>query len=209
MSYLDNPSKSPPFLEISQQTLQLLQQAHPNSIDLQNVLTLCTTLTKTSDFVHHGKRLENISWRVANRNLLLKHNFSKSDFQSLLKVSLNLPNSQFPQRSPRPTTSSTTTPKAPTSVTKGTNQSNFTTSKQNTQYNPHVDPPVPTYEVSAHDPPPLPRSKSVITVQQRELKEITTELSSTTDEDLDEDCWAYNKNSSRMAPYLNLQLTIQ
>ncbi|GMG35230.1 unnamed protein product [Ambrosiozyma monospora] len=188
MSYLDNPSKSPPFLEISQQTLQLLQRAHPNSIDLQNVLTLCTTLTKTSDFVHHGKRLENISWRVANRNLLLRQNFSKSDFQSLLKVSLNLPNSQFPQRSPRPPTSSTATPKAPATIPTGINQPNFTKSKQNTQYNPHVDAPVPAYETSHHDtPPPLPRSKSVITVQQRELKETTTELSSTTDEDLDEE----------------------
>ncbi|ODV93837.1 hypothetical protein PACTADRAFT_51587 [Pachysolen tannophilus NRRL Y-2460] len=61
-------SRPIPFLELSADTLYYLDQS---SIDFENVLTVWLTLTKSSSFIKNGKRLENISWRVVNRNLIL------------------------------------------------------------------------------------------------------------------------------------------
>ncbi|ODV83206.1 hypothetical protein CANARDRAFT_30151 [[Candida] arabinofermentans NRRL YB-2248] len=87
--YLDKRKKSPPFLELSNSTIELLEKnKHQlSAIDFDNVLTLWTTLIKSSDFIKNGKRLENISWRVVNRNLLLKNDFNFNDFSTLIDIS--------------------------------------------------------------------------------------------------------------------------
>jgi len=97
MSYKE-PGKNapPPYLELSHSTIYALQQiaqAKPSSavIDLDNVLTLWTTLANSSQYIRNGQRLENISWRVVNRSLLSKQKFNSHDFSSLLKISLSSP----------------------------------------------------------------------------------------------------------------------
>jgi hypothetical protein len=61
----------PPFLELSRDTLQAFDTS---GLDLENVLAVWTGLTKCSEFIKNGKRLENISWRIVNRNLVIKEN---------------------------------------------------------------------------------------------------------------------------------------
>ncbi|QOU21054.1 hypothetical protein BRETT_000771 [Brettanomyces bruxellensis] len=86
----------PPFLELSHSTIYALQgiaQAHTSSsvIDIDNVLTLWTTLANSSEYIRNGQRLENISWRVVNRSILHKQKFSSHDFFSLLQISMSSP----------------------------------------------------------------------------------------------------------------------
>lgn len=86
----------PPFLELSHSTIYALQgiaQAHTSSsvIDIDNVLTLWTTLANSSEYIRNGQRLENISWRVVNRSMLRKQKFSSHDFFSLLQISMSSP----------------------------------------------------------------------------------------------------------------------
>ncbi|KAG7896888.1 hypothetical protein KL905_001295 [Ogataea polymorpha] len=87
MESLDR-KRSPPFLELSQLTVQALQHSQSQAqLDFGNVLTLWTTLIKSSDVIKNGKRLENISWRVVNRNILLKNDFNRNDFSALIQIS--------------------------------------------------------------------------------------------------------------------------
>lgn len=77
-----------PFLELSSSAVGDLDET---SIDFENVLSVWTGLTKSSSYLRNGKRLENISWRVINRNLvsnkdtLLK--IKANDFRTLLQIS--------------------------------------------------------------------------------------------------------------------------
>jgi len=64
-------NKAPPFLELSKDTLQTFDTS---GLDLENVLSVWTGLTKCSSFIKSGKRLENISWRIVNRNLINQNN---------------------------------------------------------------------------------------------------------------------------------------
>ncbi|AOA64608.1 Pleiotropic negative transcriptional regulator [Komagataella phaffii CBS 7435] len=79
-----------PFLEISYDSLRNLKDS---DVDFQNLLRVWTTLTKSSDSIRNGKRLENISWRVVNRKLLLnplnrEDSLDPMDFQALSRISL-------------------------------------------------------------------------------------------------------------------------
>ncbi|QPG75645.1 hypothetical protein FOA43_003002 [Brettanomyces nanus] len=88
---------APPFLELSHSTIAMLQhQQNTNTtnnldktpvIDLDNVLTLWTTLANSAEFIRNGRRLENISWRVVNRSLLLDQSFNYNEFSTLLNIS--------------------------------------------------------------------------------------------------------------------------
>lgn len=64
-------NKAPPFLELSRDTIQTFDTS---GLDLENVLSVWTGLTKCSGFIKSGKRLENISWRIVNRNLINQKN---------------------------------------------------------------------------------------------------------------------------------------
>lgn len=64
-------NKAPPFLELSRDTIQNFDTS---GLDLENVLSVWTGLTKCSGFIKSGKRLENISWRIVNRNLINQQN---------------------------------------------------------------------------------------------------------------------------------------
>ncbi|CEP20631.1 unnamed protein product [Cyberlindnera jadinii] len=68
-------NRAPPFLELSRDTLQ---DFDTSGLDLENVLAVWTGLTKCSSFIKNGKRLENISWRIVNRNLVVKQNESSN-----------------------------------------------------------------------------------------------------------------------------------
>ncbi|TID29282.1 hypothetical protein CANINC_002078 [Pichia inconspicua] len=97
-TYLDSRCRPKPFLEISASTkeyigFQLKGQAineNVNKVKFDNIVTIWTTLTKASDFIENGKRLENISWRLVNRKLLLKNDLSYKDVSTVIEVAKGL-----------------------------------------------------------------------------------------------------------------------
>lgn len=97
--------KSLPFLEVSPDLLNLDRE----SLDFENVLTVWTTLIKSKNFIKNGRRLENISWRVVNRNLLLKPyeesriSLDAKDFDTLMGISSQKSNKQPFLHTPNPT----------------------------------------------------------------------------------------------------------
>ncbi|KAG7831966.1 hypothetical protein KL920_000301 [Ogataea angusta] len=119
MESLDR-KRSPPFLELSQLTVQALQHSQSQAqLDFGNVLTLWTTLIKSSDVIKNGKRLENISWRVVNRNILLKNDFNKNDFSALIQISsgkVEHPITKARKHSKQAFSSETSRTKSPASV---------------------------------------------------------------------------------------------
>lgn len=84
-TYLDTRKRTRPFLQMSNQTINYIEHAEP--LEFDNVVTFWTTLTKVSDVVQNGKRLENISWRLVNRKLLLRNELTKNDFSTIVDVS--------------------------------------------------------------------------------------------------------------------------
>lgn len=109
-TYLDTRRRPMPFLQVSQNAIGYIDShleknnnistsnnglnsesntLNNNVLEFDNVMTFWTTLTKTSDVIQNGKRMENMSWRIVNRKLILKNDFSKSDFNVLVKVSKN------------------------------------------------------------------------------------------------------------------------
>lgn len=110
-TYFDTRKRPMPFLELSPSsieymTLQLQEdvkkkknindKSSHNSTknklskevkDFDNIITFWTTLTKSSDLIQNGKRLENISWRLINRKLIVKNNMTVSDLSSIVDVS--------------------------------------------------------------------------------------------------------------------------
>ncbi|KAG7750440.1 hypothetical protein KL929_000283 [Ogataea haglerorum] len=146
MESLDR-KRSPPFLELSQLTVQALQRSQSQAqLDFGNVLTLWTTLIKSSDVIKNGKRLENISWRVVNRNILLKNDFNKSDFSALIQISsgkVEHPITKGRKHSKQALSSETSRTKSPVSVEtdQGTKEitTNVSDSEQNSDDERHLD----------------------------------------------------------------------
>ncbi|CCH45179.1 hypothetical protein BN7_4760 [Wickerhamomyces ciferrii] len=69
-------NKPPPFLQLSKDTIQ---NYDTQGLDIENVLSVWMGLTKCSSYIKDGKRLENISWRIVNRNMIEKTNQSNHD----------------------------------------------------------------------------------------------------------------------------------
>lgn len=80
-------NKAPPFLELSKSTIENLDAS---DLDIENVLSIWTGLTKCSNFISNGKRLENMSWRIVNRNLVYSNQLtSVSTENNNVKVGMN------------------------------------------------------------------------------------------------------------------------
>lgn len=97
-TYLGSRRRPNPFLEISASTKdyigsQLKEQAsneNADKVEFDNIVTFWTTLTKVSDVIENGKRLENISWRLVNRKMLLKNELSNKDVSTVIEVAKGL-----------------------------------------------------------------------------------------------------------------------
>ncbi|KAH3681893.1 hypothetical protein WICPIJ_007140 [Wickerhamomyces pijperi] len=86
-------NKAPPFLELSKDTIQKLGTS---DLDIENVLSVWTGLTKCSGFIKDGKRLENMSWRIVNRNLINHHqNQNSKDTEAVKSPGNKLKDSDF------------------------------------------------------------------------------------------------------------------
>lgn len=66
--------KLPPFLELSNDTINFLAST---DLELEDVVSVWTGLIKCSNLIKTGKRLENISWRIVNRNLIRQDDTEK------------------------------------------------------------------------------------------------------------------------------------
>ncbi|ODQ46499.1 hypothetical protein PICMEDRAFT_63411 [Pichia membranifaciens NRRL Y-2026] len=103
-SYLDTRKRRLPFLEVSQSSIEYIsthlkdagrcagpgcgrgQQASEER-DMDNIITFWTTLTKASEVIQNGRRLENLSWRLINRKLILHDDITPADFSAIASVS--------------------------------------------------------------------------------------------------------------------------
>lgn len=105
-TYFDTRKRPMPFLEVSQSSIEyisshlkkdtadIVRKTDPstgrklsNEKDVENIITFWTTLTKASDVIQNGKRLENMSWRLINRKLILDNDITSSDFSAIVSVS--------------------------------------------------------------------------------------------------------------------------
>ncbi|KGK38156.1 hypothetical protein CAS74_003318 [Pichia kudriavzevii] len=81
------------FLEISQSTISYIQKTTTRSknedslVEFDNILTFWTTLAKSSDVIQHGKRLENLSWRLINRRILKQDELRSRDLNIVVDIS--------------------------------------------------------------------------------------------------------------------------
>ncbi|CDR40164.1 CYFA0S04e04962g1_1 [Cyberlindnera fabianii] len=92
-------NKAPPFLELSRTTLESIDTS---GLDIESVLSVWTGLTKCTGFVKNGKRLENISWRIVNRQLVNsrqqsqdEHSHEKCDLQPHKLMPTSLPSNSL------------------------------------------------------------------------------------------------------------------
>lgn len=112
--YLDTRRRQMPFLQVSASAIEYISnQVSPENgskrsqtprkqgplsekttrktfepdLEFDNIVSFWATLTKASNVIQNGKRLENISWRLINRKLLLDNKLTKTDFSAVVEIS--------------------------------------------------------------------------------------------------------------------------